>query len=114
MSLANLDDISPRYIGEAKFTLTAATDRPRAGAPVIVDIDYGSDARGIELPLECVVQGTADGSYWRQMFDLFAPPSVAFTPIEGGPHVVMVRELGHNRWWGRLEIDVAGELLEVA
>jgi hypothetical protein len=112
MSLANLDDISPKYIGEAKFTLTPGTERPTAGVPVVVDIDYGTDARGVELPLECIVQGSADESYVRQTFELFVPPSVVFTPIEGGRHVVMVRELGHNRWWGRLEVDVAGELLE--
>lgn len=114
MSLANLDEISARYVGEEKFTLTVGVERPVAGAPVVVDIDYGSDARGIELPLEFIARGTADESYVRQTFGKFVPPSVVFTPIEGGRHTVMVRELGHNRWWGKLEIDVAGELLEVA
>jgi hypothetical protein len=114
VSLANLDEISPRYLGEDRITLALAVDQePMAGRPVSVTVDYAKAApAGVELPLELVIQGSAPESYQRRVFRHLAPAALTFRPREGGPHAVILRELGHNRWWGRVRIDVAGERLE--
>ena len=69
---------------------------------------------GVELPLELIVQGTSDGSYQHRVFSRLTPALLAFTPREGEAHSVALRETGHNRWWGSLRFQVAGELLQVA
>lgn len=114
MSLANLDQISPRYIGEDRIVMALAVGQePMAGRPVSLTVDCAKAApAGVELPLELIIQATAPESYQRRVFRRVTPSGLTFVPREGGPHSVVLREFGHNRWWGRLRVDVAGERLE--
>jgi hypothetical protein len=109
-----LDDICPRYIREKRITLAlepgAAT---RAFGPILLTVDYSKAApEGVVLPLILEVQGPSAQSYQRREFTRVAPSSVLFTPREGGTHSVVLREAGHNRWFGSLRVSVEGERLE--
>jgi hypothetical protein len=114
VTLANLDELSPRYLGEDRIGLElAAEQNPIAGRSVSIVVDYTALAPyGAELPLEMIVQASAPESYQRRVFSRLRPTALIFIPREGGTHSVVLRELGHNRWWGKLRIGVAGELLE--
>lgn len=116
MSLANLDQISPRYLGEDRIVLALAEDQdPVAGRAVLITVDYAAaDPSGVELPLEMIVQATAAESYQRRVFTRLVPDTLAFVPREGGPHSVVLREVGHNRWWGRLRVAVRGDRMEAS
>lgn len=109
-----LDDICPRYIRERRITLAlepgAAT---RALTPILVTVDYAKAApEGVVLPLILEVQGPSAQSYQRKEFTRTAPSSIIFTPREGGTHNVVLREAGHNRYWGSLRVSVEGEQFE--
>lgn len=107
-----LDEVCPDYVGERRLTLalgptTAAT---RAFAPIEVTVDYGKSApQGIVLPLELTILAPSASNFIRRIFRRTAPSSVSFVPREGGRHLVRLAEVSHNRWWGALAIDVAGE-----
>jgi hypothetical protein len=114
MTLANLDQLSPRYLGEDRIGLElAAGQSPIAGRAVSILVDYAALAPyGAELPLEMIVQASAPESYQRRVFSRLQPSALTFVPREGGTHSVVLRELGHNKWWGQLRVAVKGELLE--
>ena len=44
----------------------------------------------------------------RRVVRRVLPSALAFTPREGGRHLVRVGELAHNRGWGSLLVRVAG------
>lgn len=111
---AQLDIIAPPEIGEDRFSLSAnpACLPLLALNPVIIDIDYsGAGANGITPPIEIIVQPPSnDGSgFIRKRFYRAAPTSFSFVPITAGNHLVLVKEYCHNRWQGRLLIDVGGD-----
>jgi hypothetical protein len=56
-----------------------------------------------------VFQGPLAGQRQRRLFEHALPSSVLLTPRSGGRHFILIRELHHNRWQGRLFIDVAGD-----
>lgn len=114
MTLANLDDISPTYLGEDRIVLTLAPGQaPLAGRPLTLLADYAAcEPYGISLPLELIVQGTAPEAYQRRVIAKSAPEALVVTPREGGPHSVVLREMGHNRWWGRISVSVGGDRFE--
>jgi hypothetical protein len=116
MTLANLDELSPRYLGEDRIGLElAAEQNPIAGRAVSIVVDYTALAPyQAKLPLEMVVQASAPESYQRRIFSRLRPTALTFVPREGGTHSVVLRELGHNRWWGKLRVSVQGELLETS
>lgn len=110
-----IDELSPDYIGAERITLTldAAQARVAALESVLVQVDYAKALpEGVVLPLLLEVQGPSPGSYQRRAFTRVAPKALVFTPREGGPHLVLLRELAHNRWVGKLRLDVEGETLE--
>lgn len=110
-----LDELAPDYIRERRIDLSTddQSPPPRAFAPVLVTVSYTRcKPEGVMLPLVLEVQGSSSASYQRREFTGTAPDSVSFTPIEGGDHLVVLREVAHNRWFGSLRISIDGELLE--
>jgi len=107
-----LEELSPETIGEDRVDLRLDDGnlQPRAGQTVVVNIDYARcDPDGIRLPLELVVQSPSTTGILQKLFTRTRPTSIAFRAREGGAHLVMVRELAHNRWFGRLRVQIAGE-----
>lgn len=108
------EEISPRYLGEDRIRLSLAQNstNPRAHDVVEVDVDYSAVGEsGVAVPLELTITGPSAASFQRRYFRRVAPSSVSFVPIEGGTHLLRIREVGHNRWVGLLTIDVAGTVL---
>ena len=108
-----LDILSPLYIDEDKFTLELdSVSVAIALQPMTLNINYDeADPEGAMLPIEVIVQPpTEDGTgYIQKIFRNFIPSSFTFTPINAGDHLVLVKELGHNRWQGRLLITIEGD-----
>lgn len=111
---AALDELSPLYLGEDRIVLSLMSGlTPRAFRSIIIDVDYAAaDPQGVVLPLKLIVQGPSSGSYQTRIFSRVAPARLAFMPREGGSHLVVLREVAHNRWFGRLRFTVDGPLLE--
>lgn len=108
------DELSPRELGEDRITLQVVTDEPKALNLVTVSVDYSrADPEGVVLPLVMTVVGPS-GMLSRQQrfFQRFAPTELTFRPIEGGRTLVTLSELYHQRWFGRLVFDVAGDPLD--
>lgn len=107
-----LEEISPETIGEDRIDLQLDDGnlQPRAGQTIVVNIDYSRCAPdGIRLPLELVVQTPSVTGIVQRFFTRTRPTSISFRAREGGAYLVMVREVAHNRWFGRLGVQVAGE-----
>lgn len=110
-----LDEIAPGYIGEDRIDLSLDPSIATASAfvPVLVNVDYARcRPESVMLPLIFEAQGPSPESYVRRVFSRLPPSSLVFTPREGGPHLVTLREVAHNRWWGRLRLTVEGESLD--
>jgi hypothetical protein len=113
---ASLDELSPDYLGEDRIgvSLSQDTPTPAAFAPVTLDIDYSECMpEGVVLPLELIVRGPSTSSNQHKIFSRHAPSTITFKPREGGFHLVTLREVAHNRWWGRLKFQVSGSELSV-
>jgi hypothetical protein len=108
-----LDELSPRYIGEDRLTLALVPGaEPRAFRSVEVTVDYSRAApEGASLPLELTVKGPTSAGFVRRYFRRARPSALSFVPAEGGVHLVRLREVGHNRWVGLLEVQVSGSRL---
>lgn len=112
-----LDEIAPPYIGEDRIAVTLAPKMvPAAFQPFTVLVDYSACDQdgGIVLPLEILLRAPSPGNSLIRRVTTTAPETLLFTPREGGLHLVLVRELYHNRWWGRIRVSVAGEGLRTA
>jgi hypothetical protein len=110
-----IDQISPATVGEDKIglKLAAQNQTPLTWQPFQVDVDYSATApEGIVLPMELVLQGPDPQDHKRRVFTRSAPESFVLVPEVKGPHFILFRELGHNRWQGRLLIEVDGEDLD--
>jgi hypothetical protein len=116
-----LDTISPDYIGEDRFTLSVNTASlpARAGKVVILDVSYtGAGVEGVVLPLDFIIQptfgdgGEVGGYVWKS-FTRAAPNQIVWRPALAGKYLVLLRERHHNRWQGRLLVDVAGDTTDV-
>lgn len=112
-----IDEISPRYYGEDRLRLTLSVPNQllRAFEPVLISIDYSAALpEGIVLPLELTITAPSDVNSTRTVYRRFVPNEVAFTPREGGSHLVRIGELWHNGWWGRLVLPIDGDRLSLA
>jgi len=114
MAEPTIDELSPAYVREKRFDLGLELGaRPRANRSLLVTVSYDRAApEGVMLPLVLEVQGSSAGSYLRREFTRALPSAIIFTPLEGGPFLVTLREVGHNKWFGTLNLSVEGELLE--
>lgn len=108
------DEISPRYLREDRIDLTLADpdEAPSALRSFLVDIDYSRTLpQYVVMPLIFEVIGPSTTSYRRKIFSRTPPSSIVVTPQEGGAHRLILREAAHNKWWGKLAVDVAGDLI---
>jgi hypothetical protein len=111
----NLDELSPAYIGEdrIKLSLDPATDPAVVGRPTVILVDYSScDPEGTALPLDFIVQGPTAVSYFEHVYRRTRPDRIIFVPKAAGVHLVVLREQRHNRWFGRLQFSIVGDLRE--
>lgn len=109
-----LDDISPSYYGadRLRLTLTDPNQLLQSFRPVLVSIDYSKTLpEGTMLPLEFTVTGPHNALLVRTVFRRFRPSSLAFTPREGGTHLVRLAEQFHNQWFGKLVLEITGDRL---
>lgn len=105
-----LESIAPSYVRERRLHLALAPDTvPAANQSLVLSVDYNKALpEGVVLPLVLEVQGPSPASYQRREFVRTRPLSIVLTPREGGAHLVTLREVAHNRWWGSLHFDVEG------
>jgi hypothetical protein len=113
MTESRLDVLSPSNMGEDKISL-GLDERSRvlAQQPITLRVDYGraDEGGGIVLPLLLSIQpefGEGD-AYTEKVYDRFRPNTLTFSVAEPGSYLVSLRETGHNRWQGRLRLDVSG------
>jgi hypothetical protein len=107
-----IDELSPTYIGEKRIVLRLAVDslNPRAFNAVNIECDYSAcEPEGVVNPLELLITAPTESDFRRVLFNRSAPSLISFKPREGGRHVIRLGEVGHNRWFGYLELDIAGE-----
>lgn len=111
-----VDEISPRYYGEDRIKLALHEDTPEPFVfqPVIITVDYSACLpEDVVLPLVYTVTGpSGKATFQRRFFRSFKPADFTFRPTEGGSHLVRFAEMFHNRWFGALVIDVAGDPLD--
>lgn len=109
--MSTLDNVSPSGLGQKVIALTVLEgEAPTVAHAVDVAVDYSAAApAGVSLPVELVVQGPTEAGYYRHIYRRVLPAQLTFFPVVGGPHLVRLRELAHNRYFGSLQVDVAGD-----
>ncbi|HZL96816.1 MAG TPA: hypothetical protein VFB99_24385 [Vicinamibacterales bacterium] len=109
------DEICPAYVGEDRIRVSLSEDTlaPSAFAAVDVAIDYSAADvdGGVQLPIEITVTAPNPTGFVRKTYRSNRPTLFTFKPREGGDHLVRVREVAHNRWFGVLRVSVAGDRL---
>jgi hypothetical protein len=117
--MATPDEICPSIVGEPLIRLSVDPRAPaRAHYPIDILVDYSAcEPAGVSLPLEMLVtidpgDGPSRHAFRRKIFRRIAPGQLTVTPAEGGRMHVTFREVFHNRWWGELVVEVAGEALD--
>ena len=109
-----IDEISPREYGEDRLVLSLRDPNAALAAftPILIAVDYDRTLPdGVSLPLEFTVTAPTAGNSTRLVFRHFKPTALAFTPKEGGQHLVRLAECYHARWWGALVLEIAGDRL---
>lgn len=108
--------LSPEFLGAERITITPDPNTSfNSLQPITVLFNYDlAEPEGIVLPLQLIVQPTigpgGDGSgYTEHLFDEIRPSSYTFRVPGAGQHLIVLREYYHNRWFGRLLIDVQGD-----
>jgi hypothetical protein len=109
-----LDELAPEYAEDARIKLTLADPlspiRARQPLTVLVDVS-GCEPQGVQLPMELLIVGPNGARTFEHHTDRrLVRPSITFTPRSSGRYAVTYREAAHNRWWGRLDVDVVGDL----
>lgn len=110
--MALIDELAPDFVGKRLLKLSLnSTETPRAFSTIDVAIELLDEALtyGLILPMELTVTPPSPSGFYRKLFRRVIPIELSFIPREGGLHTVSLREVGHNRWWGALAIDVAGD-----
>lgn len=115
MPIANIiDELCPSYTGEKRISMQLALDStsPRAFSAVNIDVDYSAAAPdGIVLPLKLTILAPSPVHFVRTIYRRIAPSQISFRPREGGRHIVRLSEVGHNRWFATLTVNVVGDSL---
>ena len=114
--MALVDEISPSYVGEDRIGLSLADPNQPiyVNTPIQVNIDYsGAAPEGLVLPLELSLSGPTEGQYQRTLYTTSKPAAVVLVPRVKGQHFILLRERFHNRWQGRLLVDVLGDDMEL-
>src|SRR5262245_56424538 len=113
--MPTIDELAPKTVREKKLviSLDPESESPRANRPILLSVSYAKTAPdGIALPLIMQVQGPSAASYQERIYNRVRPASLIVTPREGGRHLIVLREAAHNRWWGSITLEVAGEVVE--
>ena len=114
------DELSPVYVRQPLIVLALVRppdERRPALKPITLSVMLDQTAKmpdnetfiasvGLALPLELTVTSPSDQNFLRKNFLRVVPQTVTFTPREAGTHLVRIREVGHNRWFGLLEVSV--------
>jgi len=111
------DILSPDYVGEDRITVSVdEASRPlMAYKPVTLNLDYADTGdEGAVVPIELIVQpksgaGGTEGGYVNKVFRSTPPTTFTFAPQGAGDYLIVIREVAHNRWQGRLIITVGGD-----
>ena len=80
---------------------------------ITVEVQDEAVTSGLVLPLELRIVPPTPSGFRRHFYTRKVPASFAFTPREGGTHLVALREVGHNRWHGELILNVDGPQLDL-
>ena len=108
--------LSPATYGEDRIDLTLSpeTPTPIALSPVIILVSYErAEPEGLCLPLELTITGPSGrATFTRRFFRRLKPAEISFRPTEGGPTLIRLAELFHNRYFGKLVLDIAGSPLD--
>jgi hypothetical protein len=113
---ATLDSLSPYYIGADKIAVSLdQSSILRTFQPITLNFDYSQTGiNGIILPIEVVVQpafypGGPAAGFKSKLFKKSRPESFTFTPPSAGQYLVLIRELFHNKWQGRIVLNISGD-----
>ncbi len=112
--MPTIDELAPKYVRAKRIglSLDPSVKLARANEPILLLVDYAKTLPDdVMLPLILEVQAPHASGYQKRTFGRHKPETIIFTPHEGGRHNVTLREAAHNRWWGSLAIEVAGEPL---
>jgi len=108
-----IDDLVPTTVADAliKLELQRADAVLRAFTPVELRVTLLGDAlvAGVNLPLELTIMSPTKRLFRRKRYERVIPTVVAFTPQEGGLHLVRLAEVAHMNWWGAIKLQIAGE-----
>jgi hypothetical protein len=111
-----LDTFAPLTVGamRLKLSLDASTLIPRAGGSVLVNVDY-SEADpdgGVVLPLGLIIQAPTVAGYRTKTYTSVRPDQIPCPLITAGEHLVTLKELGHNLFFGALRFTVIGDPID--
>ena len=111
-----VSEVIPTYVGANNIGLTLAEPPDTVhepGKPILVDVSLLNEAvdSGLVCPIELTVQAPS-GARSSHVYQKNPPTVFAFTPHEGGDHLVLVAELGHNLWRGSIVVTVVGDRLD--
>lgn len=117
----DLETLAPSAVRQPLIVLALANPLavPSAFRSVAISVTPTAAAltAGLSLPLELSVTSPSSSRTGNQtyvhVFRRIVPTLVSFVPKEGGAFLIRVRELQHNRWWGALLVQVAGDPLYV-
>jgi hypothetical protein len=110
---SKIDEICPPDVGAEKIglQLTEPDVKLLAHVPFQISIDYSKALPvGVSLPIEVTIFGPEPGLVTRDVYKRALPSTLLLKPFSGGPHFILVREMFHNKWQGRLTVDVEGEV----
>jgi hypothetical protein len=109
-----IDSISPTFIGADMIDIAIDDASKPLTVGKVITLNFGYSRTlpgGLVKPLKLIVQpafGSGAG-YIEETFDTFIPDSFAFQVQGAGQYLVVLREVGHNQWQGRVLLDVAGD-----
>jgi hypothetical protein len=113
-----LDDLSPPNVRQplVKLELVDPFARLLAFAPVELAVSLLGEAVtvGLVAPVELTVMPPSGDvrNFYRHVFrGRRVPETVTFPTREGGMHLVRLAEVGHNLWFGTLEVLIDGDKL---
>jgi hypothetical protein len=111
-----VNELVPDFIGRQyiKLTLARPLDLRRAfhAIDINVALETAAQEAGLVLPLEMTVTSPSQSGFRRHVYQRVVPSQLSFTPQEGGQHLIRLREVAHNAWWGAIVVVVAGETNE--
>lgn len=108
------DELSAPWVGaEAlKLSLVDPLSPLRANVAIDLEVDYSASEEGVTLPLEQLVVGPSSESFRRHVHQRQQPSIITFTPPQGGRHIVTLRQIGGDKLFGKLAVEVEGEPLD--